>query len=105
MKKKMIVGIALAMGMLSVGAVSASAAGSCCNDGKCADKQVVQQFTQETATLSSALKAKDIELREQNSYDGIDMNKVNALEAELKELKGKIKAVAEKHGLPSCCLS
>lgn len=105
MKKKMIVGIALAMGMLSVGAVSASAAGSCCNDGKCADEQLVQQFTQETATLSSALKAKDIELREQNSYDAIDMNKVDALEAELKELKGKIKAVAEKHGIPTCFLS
>lgn len=105
MKKKMIVGIALVMGMLSVGAISASAAGSCCNDGKCADKQVVQKFTQETAALSSALKAKDIELREQNSYDSINMSKVNDLEAELKELKGKIKAVAEKHGLPTCCLS
>jgi peptidoglycan hydrolase CwlO-like protein len=105
MKKKMIVGIAMAMGMLSVGAISASAAASCCNDGKCADKQVVQKFTQETAALSSALKAKDIELREQNSYDGINMNKVNDLEAELKELKGKIRVVAEKYGLPSCCLS
>lgn len=105
MKKKMIVGIAMAMGMLSVGAVSASAAGSCCNDGKCADKKVVQQFTQETAALSSTLKAKDIELREQYSYEGIDMNKVNDLEAELKELKGKIKVAAEKYGLPACCIS
>lgn len=105
MKKKMIVGIAMAMGMLSVGAISASAAGSCCNDGKCADKQVVQQFTQETAALSGALKAKDIELREQYSYDAINMNKVNDLEAELKELKGKIKVAADKYGLPTCCLS
>ena len=104
MKKKMIVGIAMAMGMLSVGAVSASAGGSCCNDGKCADKQVVQQFTQDTAELSSALKAKDIELREQYSYDGINMNKVNDLAAELKELKGRIKVAAEKQGLPACCL-
>jgi len=105
MKKKMIVGIALAMGMLSVGAISASAAGSCCSDGKCADKQVVQKFTQETATLSSALKAKNNELREQYSYDGIDMNKVNDLEAELKELKSNIRTVAEKYGISTCCLS
>lgn len=105
MNKQMIVGIALAMGILSVGAISASAAGSCCNDGKCTDKQVVQQFTQETAALSSALKAKDIELRELYGYDGIDIRKVNDLEAELKELKGKIKVVAEKYGIPSCCLS
>jgi|SRR6185369_10077731 len=105
MKKKMIVGIALAMGMLSAGAISASAAGSCCNDGTCADKQVVQKFTQETAALSGELKAKDIELREQYSYDAIDMNKVNKLEAELKELKGKIRVAAEKYALPTCCLS
>lgn len=105
MKKKMIIGIALIMGMLSVGAISASAAGSCCNDGKCADEQVVQKLTQETAALSSALKAKDIELSEQNSYDSIDMNKVNNLEAELKELKGKIKVAAEKYGISTCCLS
>lgn len=105
MNKQMIVGIALAMGILSVGAISASAAGSCCNDGKCTDKQVVQQFTQETAALSSALKAKDIELRELYGYDGIDIRKVNELEAELKELKGKIKVVAEKYGIPSCCIS
>jgi len=104
MKRKMIVAIALAMGMLSVGAISASAAGSCCNDGKCADKQAVQQFTKETAALSSALKAKDIELREQNGYDGIDINKVNRLEAELKELKGKLGVAAEKYGISTCCL-
>ena len=105
MKKNIIVGIALAMGMLSVGAISASAASSCCNDGNCADKQIVQKFAQETAVLSSALKAKDIELREQYSYDGIDMNKVNDLDAELKELKSKIRVVAEKYGISTCCLS
>lgn len=104
MKKNMIAGIVLAVGMLSVGAVSASAAGSCCNDGKCADKQVVQQFTQETASLSSALRAKDIELRELYGYDSIDTHKVGKLEAELKELKDKINVAAQKYGISSCCL-
>ena len=105
MKKNMIVGIALAMGMLSVGALSASAAGSCCNDGTCTDKQVSQQFSQETAGLTSALKAKDIELRELYSYDSIDIRKADELEVQIKELKGKIKIVAEKHGILPCCLS
>lgn len=100
MKKNMIVGIALAMGILSVGAISASAAGSC---AKCADKQSVQQFTQETAALTSALKAKDMELREQYTYDSIDTRKVSVLEEELKELKNRIKVVAEKYDIPSCC--
>jgi peptidoglycan hydrolase CwlO-like protein len=104
MKKRMIVGIALVMGMLSAGAVSASAAGSCCNDGSCADEQAGRQYTQETASVAGALKAKDLELREQYSYEGIDTRKVNSLEAELKELKGKLKAAAAKYGVPDCCL-
>ncbi|TWJ19729.1 hypothetical protein [Geobacter argillaceus] len=105
MKKIMIVGIAMTMGILSVGAVSASADGSCCSSAKCTDKQVVQQFSQETAPLSSTLKAKERELREQYGYEGIDIRKVNDLEADIKELKSKIKLVADKYGLPNCCLS
>jgi len=53
MKKNMIVGIALAMGILSVGAISASAADTC---GKCADNQAIQQFKQETDSVTSTLK-------------------------------------------------
>lgn len=107
MKKQMIVGIAMAMGVLSVGAMSASAsiAGSCCNSGTCADKQAVQKFTQETDALSSALKVKNAELRQQYSYDGIDAQKVSALEAEISELKNSLKAAAGKYGISTCCLS
>lgn len=103
--KKDIIGLALAMGILSVGVVSASAAGSCCSGDACGDKRAVQQFTQETAALSSVLKAKDIELRDLYGYDSIDIRKVDGLETELKELKGKIKVVAEKYGISACCIS
>ena len=103
MKKQMIIGIAMAMGILSVGALSASAADSC---GKCADAQAVQQFSQETASLTSALKAKDIELREEQfGYDSSDPRKVSALEEELKELKDKINAAAKKYSIPACSRS
>lgn len=105
MNKNMIVGIALAMGILSVGAVSASAAGPCCGDATCGDKLAAQQFTQETAALSKALKAKDLELRELNSYDSVDVRKSDALEAELKELKDKLRVIATRHGISSCCIS
>ncbi|MBI5655643.1 MAG: hypothetical protein HZC44_01995 [Geobacter sp.] len=105
MKKNMIVGLALAMGILSVGAISASAATSCCGNGNCADKQVVQQFTQETSALSSTVKAKDLELRGLYGYEGFDIRKADELEAEIKDLKGKIKVVADKYGISSCCLS
>ena len=99
MKKNMIIGLALAIGILSIGAVSASAADSC---GECADKQSVQQFTQDTSALSAELKTKEIELRELYGYEGIDTQKVGKLEAELKELKGRINAAAQKYGIPAC---
>ena len=105
MKKNTIVGIALAMGMLSFGAVTASAAGSCCTGSNCADQQVVQKFNREAAGLTNALKAKDIELRELYGYEGMDIGKAAALEAELKEIKGRIKVVAEKYNILPCCLS
>jgi peptidoglycan hydrolase CwlO-like protein len=105
MKKNLIVAMALALGVLSVGAVSASAASSCCNEGKHAGMQNIQQFSQETAGLSSEVKAKNIELRELYGFEGMDTNKVSNLEADLKELKGKIKLTADKYNIQPCCLS
>jgi hypothetical protein len=102
MNRKMIVGIAMTMGILTVGALSASAADLCAT---CADREAVQQFTRETAPLTSALKAKDTELREQYAYDSIDTRKVSTLEGELKELKDRINAAAQKYGIPACCRS
>lgn len=105
MKKHTITGMALMLGILSAGAVSASAAGSCCVDGKCSDKPIVQQFTKETAELRSALKAKDIELRELAGYDTFDTRKQQALEDEMKELRSRISAVGQKYDIPPCCRS
>ena len=100
MKKNTIIGMALALGILSVGAFTASAAADTC--GKCAGNQAIQQFHQETDSLSATLKAKDLELRGLYSYDGIDMRKVDELEAEIKELKVKINASATKLNIPAC---
>lgn len=103
MKKNIIVAT-LAMGILSVGALSASAAGSCCKEGTCADKQSVQQFKQGTSALTSALNAKNFELRELYGYDSINSRKISQLEAEIADLKSQIKLVAEKEGIRTCCL-
>jgi septation ring formation regulator EzrA len=67
--------------------------------------QNVQQFSQETTKLSSELKVKDIELREQYGFDGMDTNKVSALEADIKELKERIALIASKYNIQSCCFS
>ena len=105
MNKNMIVGIAVAMGMLSASVLSASAAVSCCGDSQCSDTQDHQQFTKETAALSSAFKAKDIKLRELALSETYDTWQAAALETDLKELKAKINTVAEKHGISACCRS
>lgn len=102
MKKNMIIGMALALGMVSVGALTATAADSC---GRCADSQALQQFRQETASLTSALKAKDLELRSLNVNDGIDTHRVNDLEAEIRELKDQINSSATKYKIPPCSRS
>lgn len=109
MKKNMIVGIAVAVVMLSFGALSVSAAGSAPNVVTCAGKHADQQFVQETAGLASAIRAKEVELQAENAYrewdgyhQGIDVRKINALELELRELKDRIKTIAQKHGFTAC---
>jgi len=104
MKKKMIIAVALAMGMLSAGAVSASAAASCCTDGTSTDTQVVSRFTHEAADLTGAVKAKENQLRELYGYEGVDADRIDALEAEIMVLKGKIRVIADKFGIPACCI-
>lgn len=99
MKRNMVVGIAMALGIISTGTVTSFASEFY---SKCADKQAVEQFRYETNGLVSKVKQKDLELRELNAYDGIDINKVNALEADIKDLKEKINASANKYGVYSC---
>lgn len=98
MKKQIIIGTALVAGLFSFGAF-ASAAEACEN---CVDKQVLKKFTDETATLSTALKAKNLQLREVYAMESVDVHRVNQLEGEIKELRGKIDASADKLGIAPC---
>lgn len=104
MKKHLVVAIALAAGLLSAGAASAAVAGPCCADHACRDEQVVRKFDQEVGGLTGALRAKEVELRQEYGYDGFDAGKVQALEGQIKALKGEIRSVAGKYDLPACCL-
>ncbi len=106
MKKNMVVGIAMAVGILSFSALSASAAGSDPSMDTCASKSAYQLFIQETSELTNELKNKEFELREQYSLsDYVDKYKEGELEAAQKELKSKINAVAQKYGIPACSRS
>lgn len=100
MKKNIIVGVAMAVGVLSIGALSASAAEIC--NGNCSDPQSVQQFKQETKSISQQLDEKQSQLREQYGYDSQDIRIISTLEAEIKELKAQINASAKKYALSEC---
>lgn len=97
----------MAFGVVSMGAVAASAADSGTIIINRADKQAYKQFVQETAAVSAALKAKEAELNEQYAYrnyegglhEGIDVAKINKLEADIHALKDKLNASAEKYDL------
>jgi len=99
MKKNLIIGTILALGTLSMSTLTASAADT---HGKCADGLAIQKFHRDTDPLASALKAKNLELRSLYGYDSIDIHKVDAVEAEIKELKYQINAFATKLNIPPC---
>jgi len=106
MKKNMVAGIAMAVGILSIGALASAAGGSEQSMEACVSKSAYQQFIQESSELTNKLKNKEFELREQYSLsDYVDNYKVGELEADQKELKNKINAVAQKYGIPACSRS
>lgn len=108
MKKSLTVTIAMAAWMTSFAVLPVSAADS---PSYCGDRQAFKEFAQETAELSRTLKAKELELSNENIYtvseaspfSSPDYGKISALESEIKEIKGKINAVAMKHDIAVCC--
>ncbi|GFE62499.1 hypothetical protein [Geobacter sp. AOG2] len=100
MKRNMVMGIAIALGMLSTGAVSASAAIAA--EGACFDKASEQQYRQETAALADAVRVKEMQLSELLGYDS-RIIEARQLETEIKELKDRIGVAAKKHDIRDCC--
>ena len=101
MKRNLVAGFAMAVGLLSLNAFPASAA----ETTKCKNNAAMQQFALETAPLVSSLKAKELELRKQHAYEGGGLIDVNQLQSEIKDLKSQIKTAAKQKGLEPCCES
>ncbi|GFO58386.1 hypothetical protein GMST_07110 [Geomonas silvestris] len=103
MKKSLIVAVALTLGVASFGVAQASG-GSCCQNGPCT-QQAAQLSGAGVDELTQEVKAKELELRRIYTDDTIDPHQVGKVEGELKELKGQLRGVAQKQGVPPCCLS
>jgi peptidoglycan hydrolase CwlO-like protein len=102
MKKNRIAAIVIALGLVTIGAMSASAAETGCS---CAEKQALLQYRQDTGNLTKALQARQAELRELFLQETMDLSRADRIEGELRELKGKIGAAAEQLGIPACSRS
>ena len=101
MKRNVVAGLALALGLLSLNPVASSAA----ETSNCAKKAAMQEFARETAPLAQSLKAKELELRKQHAYEGVALIDLSRLEAEIKDLQNQMRSVAQQKGLEPCCAS
>ena len=72
---------------------------------KAVNAESLNKLRQNTADLRSQLQAKDLELRSLNGDETIDLRRADALEADIKEIKAKIRSVAASLNLEVCnCL-
>lgn len=66
--------------------------------------ETVKQFRQNTSDLRGQLSVKELELRQEYGYEGIDMRRVEVIEGEIREIKEKIKAAAKRLNIePGSC--
>jgi len=69
-----------------------------------ASAETVKQFRQNTSDLRGQLSVKELELRQEYSYEGIDMRRIEVIEGEIREIRDKIKTAARKLSLePGSC--
>ena len=93
----------VALGLLVGSSAYAAACGACGDGAKCQDPQAVQQFRNETTALANELQAKELALRSEFAFEGINLNRADALEGEIKEIRAKIRSVADRFGFSACC--
>ncbi len=65
--------------------------------------ETLSKFRQHTASLREELEAKELELRNEYAYEGIDTRRVADLEAEIAIIKAKVRSVAASLKLEPCC--
>lgn len=104
MNRNAIVTLAAALGIFTGGMAYAAGCGMCGKDAGCNHDQSVQGFQEATQGLRDHVKRTDIALRNEYSFNRINMHRVDELERELKGLKAQLRAEAGKYGVPSCCV-
>jgi len=99
--KNKVMALVLVAAVLAFGGVAFAETGPV--SAKAINADTLNKFRQQTVDLREQLMAKDLELRGLNGYDGIDVQRVNELEGDIKEIKTKIMSVAANLNLEPCC--
>lgn len=92
MKHRIVIAIVVAVSVAASGV--AFAGDALLNPCVPVSAETVKQFRQNTASLKEKLSGKELELRQEYSYEGINMRRIDELEGEIRAIKEKIKSVA-----------
>ena len=100
--KKLTMGVVVVAVALLVGTVAYGARQGYgpCWDGQKVDVNALRQFQKETLPMRDDLQAKALELRNEYTKETPDKGAIAKLRGEMRDLQGKIQAVADKQGLP-----
>lgn len=106
MKKAMVIGLAVVIGLFLVSAVYAvqgghgsHGAGTCPNTPSNVDVETLKKFHKETFSLRDEIMTKKIELRGEYSKQTPDTNRIATIQKEIIDLKAKVQEIANKYGI------
>jgi len=99
MKKLLVATMVMAIGL--VGTIAYGWQGYGPGPGSQVDVNALRQFQKETLPLRDELAAKRLELRNEYAKQNPDQNKITRLQNETADLRTKIQASADKHGVPA----
>ncbi|HYA11927.1 MAG TPA: hypothetical protein VEF37_02945 [Thermodesulfovibrionales bacterium] len=106
MKKKTIIGLVMVLGLLIMSAVYASGYRGPygMNTWQSVDVENVKQFQKETLSLRDELITKRLELRQECGKQDSDSDRITALRNDIRDIRSKIKEVADKYEVPLGCM-
>ncbi len=103
MKKSTIIALTTVFVLTLAGGAFAAGCGQCGTTTGCNESDAVKKFQENTQSLRTELKAREVDLSYQYSLEGIDPSKIGMIEEQIRELRTRLTAAAKKAGVLPCC--
>lgn len=106
MKGRTIIGLVVVLGLLIMSTVYASGyrGPNGMNTWQSVDLEKIKQFQKETLSLRDELITKRLEFRQECGKQDPDSDRITALRNEIRDIRSKIKEVADKYEVPLGCM-